>query len=331
MNSRQTDVVEALHAEIVESGCNKIIISAENLCLYDRLKPGVHSATIAHHLSQLKLQGDFIPVIYFRRPDKWIDSFYREQVSNGASVAHQHPDEYFNNQQNRLHYAETIRTIEAALGHEAKLANFDAVVRGEGLLEAFMRLCDSPDMMRHITISDEATRYESPCNAQIKMSRLIASLIPEGELRARILRDFYKLTEPTDQKQMLISVASQTRAIETFKKTSAAFFQERGIDMEADSWKVSAPSGDIAVPNSYLDVLPIIGTIQRSGKRTKPVVRKERVTVTGLYDPKLMQRYPRPIRVFARVYKKLTHNSLYGMLRKSLKIMGSSMRKSQGK
>jgi glycosyltransferase involved in cell wall biosynthesis len=313
-NKINTVVLEALQAEIADSGCKKIIISAENLCTYAPLKPGVNSATIARNLSQLGLQGDFTPVIYFRRPDRWIDSFYREQVSNGALVAHQHPDEYFNNQQNRLHYAETVHTIEEALGQEASIANFDAVVRGEGLLESFLRLCDSPDMMEHITISDAASRYESPCNAQIKMSRLIASLIPDELLRADILRDFYALTDPTDQRNNLMSVANQTRAIEIFKDTSAAFFQERGIDMNEDSWKVSTPSDDIVVPNRYLEVLSQIGVTHRSGVNEEPLAPG-----LNIYDSDTLRDYPRPIRAFVRGYRKMTSNRVYTTLRRGFR------------
>ncbi|MBS1303045.1 glycosyltransferase family 2 protein [Loktanella sp. SALINAS62] len=329
MKKSDPNTINALQDEIKDSGCNKIIISAENLCDYETLKAGVNSANIAQSLARLKLKGAFIPVIYFRRPDHWIDSFYREDISNGGALAYQHPDEYFNNQQNRLNYAETVRTIEAALGHEARIASFDSAVAGEGLLQSFLRLCDSSDVISHLTISGSVSRYVSPCNAQIRMSRLISSLVSDKTVRANILRSFYALTLPTDQKSPLISIGSQDRAIQIFKKTSAKFLEQRGVDMKFDAWSASPVSVEVNIPDSYLNILAQIGVMHqteinsRVSYKNKAPSDLERVKTAFKYNYKeALKLSPRPIRAFANIYLKLTNNSAYKTLRKSLIRLG---------
>ena len=306
-----TDVIAALHDEIALSKCNKIIISAENLCIYKTEHPGVNGHTIAQYLSALELPGKIIPVIYFRRPDRWIDSFYREQVGNGASTAYQTPDEYFNNQQNRLHYATTVQTIEDALGARARLANFDAVVKGEGLIPSFLRLCDAFDVNNQITLSETATQYPSPCNAQIKMSRLVSTLMPSESMRQKTLRDFYRLTTPTDQKSPLISLSNQRKAIAIFEETSADFFAERGLVMDTASWKASLPDAqptEAKIPEAYVDILSQIGVLHAPPVKLKSKDGFSRSALKG---------QPLPIRIFVTLYRKLTHNRIYETIRRA--------------
>lgn len=303
------DVLAALHDEIAESKCHKIIISAENLCVYKTDEPGVNEQSILTRLNALDLPGKIIPVIYFRRPDRWIESFYREQVGNGAGTAYQIPDEYFNNQQNRLNYAATVQTIENALGQTARLAQFDAVLKDEGLLPSFLRLCDAEGVAADINLSEEATQYPSPCNAQIKISRLVSTLIPSGRKRENVLRDFYRLSAPTNQKSPLMSLASQRKAIEIFEDTSAEFFAERGLVMDTALWKSGLPNSqptDTAIPEAYVDILSQIGVLQTPAKKTGPLRKRRR----------RRSRQPMPIRVFTKFYKGLTRNRVYKTIRR---------------
>lgn len=143
-----------LLGEIEASRCNRIVISSEVLS-------APHNSDAVNGVSWLRKQGFHVKIIvYLRRQDSWLDSFYRERLKwNGAAYPETRSIEEFwlAEGDNWLNYRERIGLWRDAVGAEnAVIRSYEDVQEGRGVVVDFLDVIGVDDALLDVLQSREA-------------------------------------------------------------------------------------------------------------------------------------------------------------------------------
>lgn len=251
-------LLDQLIGEIRGSGCKTVIISAENLSQPDASVER-RAKRVRRLVEAMRNIGTVKPVIMYRRPDAWLESYYRELTGNGSEYAYQTPSEFVVNNKAVLDFGGIVKSIEMATSQTARLMSFeDALTSHDDLLFAFLDLCGAEVPQDALSIV-EGVRYASTCNAQMHIARLVALMVPDIDTRKNILRTFYALNAPTDQTSKLFTKPERAEIIDAFCDSAQDLFEQRGIGDLRAAWKAEANKApapkDPAIPFKYIETL----------------------------------------------------------------------------
>lgn len=252
------EMFDRLRAEIRASGCKKVLISAENLSA--PLSDEDHrTATFDRLLAMIKLSpGNAHVFAMVRRPDIWIDRYFREIAGNGAMASYQSIDEFALNNERILSLPHLFGGFEARTGHKVRLGNFDELTQ-KPLVEQVLALCGCDAGLAASLVQHDHGRYPSPCNAQVEIARLVTLLQPNLATRQATLQAFSGMVTPTDQHDILLTPDARQKIVNTFMAESAEFAADRGYTHAAPDWKAdiaNAPaSGAIDIPERYIQAM----------------------------------------------------------------------------
>ena len=335
LRDNDTGVVQTLHDEIAQSGCPRMLISAENMVQYPRGPSSFNLNQIGNVLVKLGFgQVPVVPILSYRRPDRWVEAYYRELTGNGAPVGYQSPDEYLNNNSFILDLPRIAEEVERQTKARLRIFSFDSALANGGLASTFLYHCDVPRTLRAEADLQEGTRYASACNAQIAVAQQIGALVKNQDRRQTLLRSFFALTKATNQRGPIMSKRARQRAIDLFEGFSGSYLRERDLPAPFREWRedinIAGDPKPLQIPQQYLDTIARIGTwtdvIIGEGcvavtKEDVAVTRDSSVPVSkaidaaDIFSSEVVQRYPRPVRAFIRGYFRLTHNKIYRKLR----------------
>lgn len=331
INGEDRSTLEALHEEIAQSGCHTVLISAENLSM-PIANATMRSRSFIRALNAVGA-GDNVDVVAFvRRPDNWIESLYREHTCNGNRSGYQTAPEYVLNNLGVLDFPDLFGAFEEVTGRPVKLASFDAALRGDGLLPAFLDLCGFDAGLAAEFVERDGVSYPSPCNAQVAVAHSLVAIEPSTELCQGLLRDFFALTEPTGQKASLLSPGERVAVINKLEELAGTFLAERGCRVDFEAWRRSAEQKPQAkppqIPADYLEVLSQSGIWERGrpsdrvkwdGKQKSGSARAAfdqiHAAELNVFSELVLSDAPRPVRWFVKGYHRLTHNALYRRIR----------------
>lgn len=263
-------ILDQLRGEVLGSGCNTIIISAENLS-----QPDANIATrtrrIRRVVESLETIGRVSPIVLYRRPDRWFESYFRELAGNGAPVGYQKPGEFLVNNSRVLDFSAIIESIETACCSRAKLLSFDEMISSDrDLVFEFLDGCGLK-IREHEFVLAEDTHYTSTCNAQLEIARLISVFVKDHESRQNILRTFYALETSTLQKSPLFSSRERREIIERFCDSADPIFLDRGMNSPRDTWLEKAIQGGepetVSVPANFINSMWISGVMNGTSLR----------------------------------------------------------------
>lgn len=225
------DAWDDLRQEIAESGCERVIISCENMLMPLRPDRDKQIAALGERL------GEFASVrivVGVRRPDIWLDRFYREIVSNGHGAGARSVDEFLCEYQKQLLHLPALLAPFAALG-EIELLDY-----ATGPVAAFADMFD---------MSDRATEpsYPSPDAHTIAGARLINASLGDKQRRMNALREYFRLLEPEPTGPSLLSAEQRCDAIKLFRQKSGDWAAERGYAPDYDAM-IAEIEGSPAAP-----------------------------------------------------------------------------------
>lgn len=258
-------LIERLKGEILGSQCHTVVISAENLSQPDA-SYGTRARRMRKVVEALSELGEVTPVFMYRRPDSWLESYYREISGNGAPLAYQTPGEFLTNNMILLDFGAIVTAAEAACGNPAVLFSFEEALRDHSdLTYGFLDKCGLEVAPEQITLAPD-TRYPSTCDAQLEIARITALLVPEQTVRQNILRSFYSQVTDSGQKHRLFTPREQRQIINLFCDRAEALFAARDMADPRAGWlervaETTEPPAEVMIPASYLDALRIAGVM----------------------------------------------------------------------
>ncbi|WP_340109893.1 glycosyltransferase family 2 protein [Pikeienuella sp. HZG-20] len=226
----------ALRAECAASGCGRVIVSSENLSFplgENNERAGFFAA--AREAATLFSKVSVLAVI--RRPDAYIDRYYRELVFLAKHWARRSPEQF------AFETAPSLTDLEALLGGWTEIARGDLrlipydAARESGLAAAFYReLGLTPPAGADV---DGGATYASPGAAQTIVARAIAcSTLPRGQ-KMRALGVFLRESSELGAESggSLLSFATRRALIRKFETASSGFLAAHGCAPMAERWR----------------------------------------------------------------------------------------------
>lgn len=263
-----SDLLNRLHGEILGAQCDTVIISAENLSQPDALYPA-RARRVRKMVEALNEIGDVVPVIMYRQPDSWLESYYREISGNGANLAYQTPGEFLVNNKILLHFGDIVRGIEDACQHKAVLFSFEEALRDyDDLTFAFLDKCGLSVPSDQLNLAAD-TQYPSTCNAQLQIARITSLLVKDQPTRQNILRTFYGQVEDSGQKSKLFTPRERHQIIDTFCDYAQPVFEAHGIEDPRTAWHARVKDSDLpqetVISEPYMNALWVAGVMNGTG------------------------------------------------------------------
>ena len=296
----QNHILARLKGEILGSNCKSVIISAENLS--EPQGPSkVRARRIRRVFSVLSEIGNVRPILMYRRPDAWLQSYFGELVSNGNVLGYQTPGEFLENNAHVLHFGEIVQDIESAIGTQCEVMEFDDALNNyEDLTYAFLDLCGLSVEKEDMTMTPN-TKYPSSCNAQLRIARMMGLMVQDKAERQTKLRTFFNLTEPTSQRGPLFTKDQRKRIIDSFCDDAADVFEARGVQDPREKWTTAALAApaptEVEIPPSYIEAVCQAGIYSGALGLSKPTAaaappgfkRSKHVTEIAIHDLETMR------------------------------------------
>ncbi len=306
---RQDDDVvwNALHQEIALSPARTVVISAENMSFPTASNRGALIETLMGRL------GDFaqIDVVGFaRRPDAYVEQFYREWVTSAHPSGSRSIHEVLVDHQDGLTNFEALFTpFEEATGMPVAIGDFDALRAKDALWSGFCDLAGLPDAFETLDVP----RYASARREDVLLMQLVNMLHPKSADRTRLMNAFFAHSSSENAAapdQSLLSPQTRIDLLARFETHSADFAAQRGFapDLEqakatlaGEDWQ-TADTIDIARVQAVLDVGAQI-VAQTDSQQAKALSRPSQGGGRSEYTLKLQLR-PWAIRLLKRLRKR---------------------------
>lgn len=229
----------ALMDEVERSGARQVVISCENML---QQLADDRPDRIAALMGFLDGFAERRVVAMLRRPDIWLDRFYRESVCNGQRLGAADIAEFV------VDHAAAFTDLpgvfapfEAATGRPVALADFDAAT-GEGALwPAFLRLAGIATAAPAL---DDAPRYPSPGRGLVQAAELANRLIDDPVLRRRTLHSLFRHAPDEPADQPLLPPAARRALLDRFAVQSADWAAERGYAPDIAGWHAALDAED---------------------------------------------------------------------------------------
>lgn len=255
LQKRDFGLWKSLRREIENSPAKTVILSCENM-----LFPlgETRDAQLRALFEQLDMFREIQCVAVVRRPDRYLEAFYKEQVSNGQRLGSRTIQEFMVDEAENLTNLEALfAPFEAYTGTPVRLMDFDEATEQSALWPDFCKMIGLSK--RHPKALDDLPRYPSPDRQATEAARLLNSVGGEVTYRQDVLRDFFKVV-PTDQDpEPLLSPSERQSLIALFQEQSAPFVAQRGYTPDYSKWHAELDQTDWAplqwIGQPYLDAL----------------------------------------------------------------------------
>lgn len=244
------EIFDQLREECAASGCERVVISAENLSF-----PLQSAADRAWYLKRAEAGFGFFPrrkvIAVYRRPDEYVDRYWREHVflANGWSrrTAEQFAAE-FGAQMTDLGFL-TGDWREFA-GGNTTLISYEGA-KGEGLLARFYREIGAPLPEQ----APEDVVYPSPRAEQAVAARMIALSHLTPKAKAHAYAEFLQATAhlPSARGYQILARKTRLRLIAEFEARSLPFLRQYGLDAPLDEWRESTGPEPGAIHPGYME------------------------------------------------------------------------------
>lgn len=222
--------VEKLADEVKRSGAGHVLISAENLSM-PQANARIRAAKLYQFCSALQDPAKIRLLAVYRRPDVWLDSFYREVVTNGFDGAHQSFFEFLQNNRHLVDLKGFFRPLEAALGNRVKLIDYDRSRITDSFLADFLQAAGIPVELAEQMMEPADPVYPSLSNSQITTARLLCVMEPDISKRQDLLRAYFSMSSTAGSRLPFASADQRRAMISEFVASSAQFIAERAVNL----------------------------------------------------------------------------------------------------
>lgn len=220
-------MVRALAEEIASTAPRRVFISAENL-----------STTAPQHVRALVRDlegiGPVSIMITLRRQDKWIDSFYRQQVAGNRHGETRDFRKYLEDAGPALlDYANRFGFFrDTGFSGEFIAASFDDMTKGPGIARWFCQTVGA-DQAADTLCSSDVPRYASLTRLETEITRLM-NLSPTlgSARRTELLRAVYELGSATDTPFTTSDIFEELRSV--YEPKNLALAREWNISPAAE-------------------------------------------------------------------------------------------------
>lgn len=234
---------EELAAEIAEHDPQTVIISCENMLmplLEDRLD------LIERLRAQLRKLGRVELVAMVRRPDRYVDSYYRELVSGGLRLGARSIEEFLVDQRDNLtNLPGLFGPLEEAFGTRVRLADFDAAAKADALWPVFQALCDLPQPLETMDVP----RYASVDRETIVALRPAIAAVSNRFQREQVIEGFFANLDTlpkSGRDASLMPPATRLDLIDRFERQSRDWATERGYEADLEAMRQELEAEDWA-------------------------------------------------------------------------------------
>ncbi len=227
-------VFEDLQREIAASPCDTVLMSCENM-----LFPYLHERQEALDALFAQLGGfrEVQVVAFARRPDVWLDAYYREWVLNGArggargfaSFARDYGPLLLN-------WPELFTPFEGMSGRPIRLLDYDMHAKVGTLWQGFGELCGLALPDPDASATRDKRLYPTPNRVDVSVGELIAALEPYTDRRIQLLKGYFAQGDVTPDEQAMSSPEARKAQLEMFEAQSGAFARTRGYAFDTREW-----------------------------------------------------------------------------------------------
>ncbi|WP_172794833.1 glycosyltransferase family 2 protein [Loktanella sp. 3ANDIMAR09] len=250
--------VDQIAAEADATGCNTIVLSVENLSA-PNADQSRREAVIQQFVAAMGSLGDVTPVLFYRRPDRWFESYYRELVSTGLNTGNITPSEYLLNNERQLDFGNLVAVIEKACDKHLRLTSLEqATSNGENPVVGFMDICGLGHVADGLSLTDGPI-YPSVDDQHLRLAELVNVLVPNIRDRQTILHDFYRLAPDLGTAAPIFSAAERVRIVTSFCDSARDPDLAARLDLPRDRWieEAAKSCADTAasIPPDLLDQL----------------------------------------------------------------------------
>lgn len=248
------DIWQGLAEEIKAAGAERVLLSCENFLMPLRSDRDVALPAL---LEKLKRFRSIRLLAFVRRPDVWIERFYREVVSNGNRGGARTIEEFLVDYQGMLtDFAGLFAPFEAIANGPVRLIDYDAAARGDGVLRAFAKAAGLDLPLGGANPAPQAV-YATPDRATIQAARTINMFLTNQTRREDTLRDFFRMVpvhKGPDFSFLSPELAAGVR--DSFQAQSAVWAAERGYHADLSSRPEDATWQPLAaLPNDVYELV----------------------------------------------------------------------------
>ncbi len=229
-----------LSREIVRSGAQTVVLSCENMGFPILPEREEKIALLADRLGGF----DRVELIVLaRRADAYVESFFRERVSNGGRATSEGIAGFVADHAAMLCDLKALfAPFEERFNTRIKLADFDALAARDALWPGFAALAGLPDDLPVL----EVTRYDTPDRATTQVIHLLNTLVGDAGMRAEMLTAWFLLHPSAGPDSSLLSPGERLKLLDLWQGQSGEFARERGYDpdlaaaraaLEGEDWK----------------------------------------------------------------------------------------------
>lgn len=245
-------VFDRLREECVASGCARVLISAENLSL-----PFHGAADRAFLMARAASGFGFLPrrqvIAVFRRPDEYVERYWREHVFLATGWARRTAEEFAAELGPQMaDLACLTGDWREFAGGALRLIGYEAA-EGPGILQRVYDALGVPPPPD----APDGVIYPSPRAEQAIAGRMIAMARLEPRARAEAFAEFLTATEaaPAVRGLMAISAGTRLRLIERFEERSAPWLREMGVEPPIEDWRrdVETAPAPAAIHPDYVE------------------------------------------------------------------------------
>ena len=235
IRDRNADVARALLEEAKTSQASTVLVSAENMSnpLRDR-------SAIAYFVRGadwfFKPFAKRRVVAIYRRPDEFLDSYFRELVFLGNEAYQRSPDRFaFENGDLITNLPALFSAWTDFATDGLRIMEYEAATKA-GVAESVLSLGGIDAPLRHET-TDRI--YPSPGRAETIAARFICSMVDDRWRRTQALAVFLELAQDESEapRGPLLSPDMRMTLIDKLEARSAAFARDHGLDLPFDAWR----------------------------------------------------------------------------------------------
>ncbi|MEP3054267.1 glycosyltransferase family 2 protein [Ascidiaceihabitans sp.] len=305
LRSDDDAVWTALHQEIALSPARTVLISAENMGFPTQAN---REEMIAALMARLGGYASVDVIAFVRRPDTYVEAFYREWVTSAHPSGARSIDEVLVDHTGHLTDLDAMfRPFENITGQPVLLADFDALRAEDALWSGFCALGGLPTDLGRVA----APRYASAHREDVALMQMINMVQPSAKKRARLMGAFFATpNDSSTRDQSLLPPARRQALLARYAESSAEFATARGYNPDLDAAHAALKAEDWTaldhIPLSRLQATLDVGA-QVMGETDTPqahaIARPKPPTATGRYEVKIKLR-PWAVKLIERVRRR---------------------------
>ncbi len=236
---KNEEVLGELEKEVIESGCDHVLVSCENLSFpYQNQNLRRQNIKAADAFFERFPNRKVVSAI--RRPDAYLEALYRERLSNGLIREVRSASEFMASNMNDLLDLERILAPwkEFADGNLV-LLNYEALKLGANYTSSF---CESLNLgLSEVfpNLPEENRRtYTTVSREEIELSRLLNLFIEDDVWRRAAIQGFLSTSAALnqDRPQSMLSPDERIEMVKLMQSQSEAFMQMHGLALDFEDY-----------------------------------------------------------------------------------------------